>query len=753
MRSRDELTLLRHGLQGSGRLVTLTGPGGIGKTWLARRAAQDNARAFTDGTYVVELDGLVESRLLVHTVAAGMGLQPHARHVDGSVLVPTLGDRHMLLVLDRCDHLVQECAHLVAELLRGCPRLRILATSRQTLGITGERVVTVAPLSVPSDLSNVDPSAALAHDAVALFVERATGVLPGFELTEENVAAVCGICVRLDGNPLAIELAAARAGLLAPQAILERLDDRYRLLTKGGGDTSLRLPSLRASVQASWDLCSEAERILWARLAVFPGDFEIDAVEEVCSGEGIEEVQVLDLVESLLEKSILSREAQPGAVRYRMLETLRAFGAERLGQRDARRWSDRHLRWTERLVLTAGREWFGPRQTSQLRRLRREHANVVAALDKATDDPAWASRAVRMIQALEPFWVADGRIAEARHWLAAALEHATDDPEGHAHALSQAAWFATLQGDLDEAEEVLTDASLVGRTSEPATLHALARARGCLSIARGDAEAAVSALTESVEFATRARSQAAVAEGWLLLGLTFLLAGRGDDAGKALRRCLTLAERAGDLQVSASALALQGLDALRREEVSSASTLARKALSRKAEVGDTFAVAFLLELLAWVAVADDDPRRTAILLGAAGSVWRTVGLTPAVMSPLAAGRDERLATAREVLGKRDFDRYVNRGTTLSSEAATRYALEGVLPRQREPMTSSPLTAREMGVAELVASGMSNREIAAVLVISSRTVQGHVEHILRKLGFGSRTQIAAWVARRGSETSV
>ena len=746
----EELESLRGGLLGPRRLMTLTGPGGIGKTWLARLAADDLGRTFADGTYVVELGALSEVGMLAQAVARSMGLQLDARDDDLSGLVPLVGDRHVLLVLDRCEHLLPGCARVIAGLLRGCPRLSVLATSRQPLGITGERVVTVPPLDVPDDPSTVDPLTALSQDAVALFVERATAVLPGFRLTADNVGAVSSVCARLDGNPLAIELAAARAGLLAPQAILDRLDDRYRLLSKGDPDAAPQLRSLRASVEASWDLCCESERRLWARMSVFPSDFELDAVEKVCSGEGINEVEVLDLVDSLLEKSVLVREAEPVAVRYRMLETLRTFGAEQLGPDGFSRWSDRHLAWTEQLALRAGGTWFGPRQTASLHRLRREDLNLVTALDRASDDPAGAPRALRVISALEPWWFVAGRISQARQWLAAALRHGSGTPEERTRALAVAAWFAAVQEDVHEAEERLAQASPTRDEASPATLGAVARARGGVAFARGDLEAAEAYFSESVDLALRAGGTAAVAQGWLLLGLTRGLAGRADEADRALHRCVALCDRAGESQVRASALALLSLDALVRGEVSHASALAHEALRSKVEVGDRFAVAFLLEVIAWVALADDDPVRTAILVGAAERIWRTAGSRPAWTGRLTAGRDERVAAARAALGRREYDRHAARGAALPWDVVVRYAEEDQLPRQRRPAASSPLTSRELAVAELVARGMSNREIAAALVISVRTVQGHVEHILRKLGFGSRAQVAAWVAQRGAE---
>ena len=746
---RDELGFVRHALLGGTRLVTLTGPGGAGKTWIARRAAAELGRAFADGSAVVGLgvpDGVAS---LASQVADALGLQlpPVTTQDEVTALVQLLADRHLLLVLDRCDALLPEASRAVAELLRGCRRLHVLATSRQPLGTSGEHVLPVPPLTFPEDPSTVDLVTARAHSAVALFVERAGTAMPGFRLTDANVVAVSEICRRLDGIPLAIELAAAQSGLLGPQAILDRLDDRYRLLVERDPDAARRA-SLRASVDASWEVCTEQERSLWARMSVLPADVDLDAVEEVCTGDGIDEADVLDLVDSLLGKSVLAREADSQSVRYRLPETLRAYGVERLGPTDARRWSDRHVRWVERLAQRAAAEWFGSLQTHHLRRLEREHAHLDRALDLTTTDPEAAPRALETVLALERWWPVGDRVNQARRWIAAALRHGTVTPDQRARALAVSSWLATYQADLGHARALLEQAAAVGDASSQ-TLSALARARGALATASGDLALADTCFEEVVGRAVRAGADADAAEGWLLLGLARALSGRPHDAERALRRCVALCQRAGEGQLRAAAQALEAAVARIEGRESTALLLAREALRAKVGTGDWVTTAVVLEV---VATASEDPARGAVLLGAADHAWRRVGVAPASLGPFAVPRETWSTAARDALGRREFDRHVARGAGLTWERVLGQVEDDVVPRQRRPAAQMPLTARKLAVAEPVARGMTNREIAATLVISVRTVQGHLEHILRKLGFGSRAQVAAWVAQRDAETT-
>ena len=322
----------------------------------------------------------------------------------------------------------------------------MLATSQRQLGVTGEVVVPVGPLA--------------ADEAQALFAARAAAALPSFRLTEDNAAAVAGLCEALEGVPLAVELAAARILVLSPQGILDRLGDRQRLLAKGARDAPARQRSLRASLEASNELCTPDERLLWARLSVFTGGFPLEAAEVVCAGDGIDGADVLDLVDGLLEKSVLMREDDGASyVRFRMLESLREYAAEQLTAEQQQAGRDRHLAWCADLVRAATDASFGPEQAGWYRTLRREHGNLREALRHAVGDPRHAAQALEMVTALEPYWAVTGRLGEARHWLARASAVAEADAGTRARALAMAAWTATLQGEPATGRSMLDEAA------------------------------------------------------------------------------------------------------------------------------------------------------------------------------------------------------------------------------------------------------------------------------------------------------
>jgi predicted ATPase len=362
------------------RLVTFTGPGGIGKTSLAREVAAGLEAAFVDGMALVELAALNDGELVPHAIAAIVGVYEQPGEPLLTTLVRALGTSQRLLVLDNCEHLVEACAQVVEPLLQACPHLRILVTSREPLRVGAEVVWRVPTLALPDD--HAQPLDAMARsEAVRLFVERATAVRPGFALSADNAGMVAEICRRLDGIPLAIELAAARVSALTPEQIARHLNDRFRLLTTGSRTATPRHQTLRALLDWSHDLLTEPERVVFRRLSVFAGGWSLEAAEAVCAGAGIDELEVLDLLTQLLAKSLVQVEQQAGEERFRLLETLRQYGQDRLvDSAEVAVVRDRHRDWFLHLAERVKPELIGPDQVVWLDRLEREHDNFRAAL-------------------------------------------------------------------------------------------------------------------------------------------------------------------------------------------------------------------------------------------------------------------------------------------------------------------------------------------------------------------------------------
>jgi predicted ATPase/DNA-binding CsgD family transcriptional regulator len=752
---RRELAEVKRLLSGS-RLVTLTGIGGVGKTRLSLRAAAELSRAFRDGVYLVELADLQDPALLRHTVAGALGLREQAREWQTSSLVEYLAPRQVLLVLDNCEHLIDGCAALASELLRGCPKLRILTTSRQPLGVSGENILLVPSLTMPDpDGPPPTPKALEQYEAVTLLVERATASVPTFAVTDQNCAAVAALCRGLDGIPLALELAAVRLRALSPAEILDRLSSRYGLLTRGDPTAPARQQTLRASMDWSWELCSAHERTMWARLAVFSGGFELDAVEGICSDEELPPDDVLDVIASLVDRSVLGREEYGAHVRYRMLETIRQYGQDKLeeqGELDT--WRRCHRDWYAGLAARAEADWISPRQVEWVARLRREHPNLRAALEFSVADPEQAAAGIRIAIALEQYWLARGTMSEARHWLDRALAHPTATPVERARALRLDAWLAVLQSDTNDAARMLDEARpLADAAGDDVARAYLLQTSGMLAMFQGDLTPAVDLLDQAVaKFRSTGHIMGRVHTAFLL-GMNLGLAGEVERAIEAHRECLAMTEPLGEFWFRSYSLWALGLDAWRTGEQDRAAALEKDSLRMKRDLDDQLGIALCLEALAWLSTAEHDAERSPTLLGAADAIWSVIGMSLAEIPFFASYRAEGEAAARRRLPERAFEAAFRRGAQLPLADAIALALEEVVPARTKPATSqgsTGLTRRELEIAELVAQGMSNKDIAGRLVISTRTVEAHVEHILTKLAFTSRSQIAAWMADRTAE---
>ena len=634
---------------------------------------------------------------------------------------------------------------------------RLLAGSRLVtltgVGGVGKTRLAVPPLPVPEAGQPLTAAGLGAFPAVRLFAERAARVVPGFAVTEANVAAVAGICRRLEGLPLAIELAAARLPVLSPEQIDTRLGDRLGLLTRGGRTRPARQQTLRASIEWSYELCSQAERLLWARLSVFVGGFELDAAEGICADDRLATDQVLELVAALASKSILIAGHGEGVARYRLPETLREYGQERLqesGEYAALR--RRHRDWHEELARRSDIDWLTPQATDLTVRVFREHANVQAAQDFCQTEPGEAEAGLRIaLHVWTLYYWDEGHVSEGRYRLGQVLARAREPTVWRAQGLLLASFLAVVSGDRATALTLLEEGtSLAEELNDPATSGFAAYCAGHLWAMAGDQPQAV-ALCEAGLAVLPAGAVLDRQRANLLLILSMAAAAAGDEerAAACHRELAAITEAGGEfvhrVYIAWALWALWRLAWL-RGDLDRATELLQQSLRlrRNDRMGTTFCV----EPLAWAAASGGQYERAAVLLGAAASLWRSVGANLEGFSELGDYHGDCECQTRQALGEAAFQAAVVGGLELPAEDAVAYALQrpSAKPSASAVPAEVPLTPRELQVARLIAGGRSNKQIAAALVISQRTAENHVEHILAKLGVTSRAQVAAWIAR-------
>jgi predicted ATPase/DNA-binding CsgD family transcriptional regulator len=778
------------------RLVTFTGTGGIGKSRLALRVASSVAASFPDGMYMVELETLRESSLVPRAVANALGVARRAA-ADANLtelLVDSLRRKRLLLLLDDCDGVVEGCAALVHELLRSAPHLRVLATSREPLSITGEIKWHVPALGTPSEEGSFDEIAA--SEAVQLFVERARAVAPWFKLTEANAGQVARVCRRLDGIPLAIELAAAHMKALRIDQLRKRLEDTFALLDCGNRSAPSRQQTLRATVQWSTSLLSEHQRVMLRRLSVFCGGWPLEAAERVTAGDPLEPGETLCLLERLIDKSLVVSEEREGTVRMRMLDTLREYACECLvehgGEAQVLR---RHFDWMLELIESIDPETIEPEVIPVLAL---ELHNLRCALTWAIES-AETKLALRLATAAGVVFNFSGHFAEGISWLerALALPGACAVPVLQGKALKVIGNLSYGLGDMARARDAITRgyALIAGRASTrdaPLFGHLL----GNIARASGDLDSAL-----SLYEAARREYQQMGRRFWeattlFLIGSVRFEQGDHPGARAACEQCLALSReraytwassrariilaylaQAEDNYPAAEQLAHDGLAQQRAVNEPSGIGISLRALSQFAleqrqlgrawsflaealEIarweGDRMALARTLETIACV-LASQAPARAAEIYGAASVLRKRTGTTP---WPIEQVRITRwLDVARRLIGDKSMETARAAGELLSEAgaiaAARQYVPEALSTPPLRPERSSPadgLTDRQREVAALVARGLTNEQIAQQLVISPATARAHVEHVLDRLDLHRRAELAAWVVTQGLLTS-
>lgn len=730
-------------LLGTTRLLTLTGAGGCGKTRLALHVAENLLDAFPDGVWFVDLAPLSDPTLISQTIASIFDLHESAETTAINLLKNYLHIKNLLIVLDNCEHLIAACAQLSDTLLRACPDLKILATSREALNIAGEISFRVPSLTL-TDLQNLPPVETLAHyESIQLFGERASAANHDFQLTQTNAPSVAQICQHLDGMPLAIELAAVRVKALSVEEIAARLDDRFRLLTTGSRTAPTRQQTLRAAIDWSYALLSEPEQILLRRLSVFAGGWTLEAAKAVCSGEGIDAKSVLGLQSQLVDKSMAMAEERGGTSRYRMLETIHQYACEKLadaGEADA--WQIRHLHFFSRLGENAELGLHSAEQSEWLDRLEAELNNLRTAMAQALEGKA-IEAGLQLASSLRSFWYMRGYLSEGSEWLKRMLsESESVSPRLKAKAFCVSATLARNQGELGRASAFGEQSLVLYRQlgDERGIADAL-NELGVTAHQGGDRVRAVNLLQTSLNLYREIGFTWGVAYTLLWLADVQMRLEEVERAVKLWTESLALFQELGDTWGSAFALGGLGDAARRRGDYEQATKVFRESLALHLKLNHKADVPFLLESLALVAVALKDSRRAALLFGSAETLRQeiTVPLSPSYEADYAP----LIAQARAQLGAESFAAAWAEGRILTleqviAEVEQPIALPGSAPTSLPTKFPFELTTREVQVLRLLAKGLTDPEIAEQLVLSKRTVHAHLRSIYSKLNVTTRS---------------
>ncbi|MFF3459394.1 ATP-binding protein [Streptomyces sp. NPDC002730] len=658
----EELAELGRLLDNS-RLVTVAGTGGVGKSRFAVQGAAALQNRYGDGVWLAELATLRDPDLMAHTLVEALAITDHTRKPPRDVLVGHLAERELLLVLDGCEQLVDDCAELVRDLLRRAPGLQVLAVSRRTLRLDGEVVYPLAPMTEA--------------DAVQLFADRAASALPHFRLTDANLASVTELCRRLDGIPLALELAAGRLPALSLDQVLHRLDDRFKLLTRGSRGALPRHQTLRTAVGWSHELCTGQERLLWARLSVFAGQFELEAVEYVCSGPDLPADSVLDVLGELLAQSVISREETSLGARYRMLDTVRTYGAdwlEALG--DTGRMRRRHRDWYMGLATWCELDWFSPRQADLAACADGALPNLRAALELCLGNPGDTHLGQYLAGTLWFYWVGCGRLAEGRHWLDRSLALEGDHEESRLKALWVLGYVAILQGDSAAAAGALHECREGAALSEnPAAAAYAAHRMGCLALLSDDMPRAEGLLRSALaSYQDIGELNSNVLMGQVELAMALVFQNRLDAAVALCEEVREICEERGELWTRAYALYVLAYAAWTGGDHRLARELLTECIAIDHRFHDLVGLVLAIELLALVTSSEGDPAEAAVLQGAAAPVWGAVGLPLFGSGYFSAPRALCQQQAGEVLGPERYEACVREGRGLSLDAAVKRAL-------------------------------------------------------------------------------
>jgi len=804
-------------LLASHRLVTLTGPGGCGKTRLSLQVANELFEEFEQGVWFIELASIFDSAFIPQTIAATLSIREQSGRSITDILVDYLSVRRILLVVDNCEHLISACAQFLETLLQRCSGLKILATSREVLGVTGEVAWSVPPLSLPSQQPWTDPASVQSalgpyeeSESVQLFVARATENAPDFHLTAENGAWVAEICRRLDGMPLAIELAAARLRSLSIQKIAQRLDDRFHLLTSGSRTAPPRQQTLAAALDWSYALLSEAEQKVLQRLAVFAGGATLEAAEAVCGDDAAKNVkdkleaatffhhsEVLNTLSHLVDKSLVTADRpERGETRYRLLETIRQYALEKLaGSGEVEESRNRHLKYFIQWADDTDLHLSDAEQLQWLERYESERDNLRAALEWCNADEQQAEAGLQLAVACGRFWRLRGYLSEGRTHFTSVLSRAKaqEKTELRARALYWSASLAYLQSDYP-ATRSLGEVSLTLwrelNSKDKAGLADILDLLGELATEEGDYTTVPALFEEALEIFKELEDPRGIGDMLMQLGWAYMRMGEYDRVAVYMEEALALFREIGHVSLLGFTLSGLGELAIRQGQYARATKLLEESLVIRKQHGHKWGVGAVLGSLGWVALRQRDYKRMRDYLSESLAIRTEIGDKGGIawcLEKLAQAKHEhsQFEQAAKIFGHAeslrapirsvidpadlpDYNRFISRlQAALGSDAFAALWAEGKSMRfeeimecalsEPEPASESTraekekfggLTAREREVAVLIAQGKSNREIAEAMTVGVKTIETYVTRILNKLGFDSRVQIATWAVERG-----
>jgi predicted ATPase/DNA-binding CsgD family transcriptional regulator len=729
------------------RLVSLVGPGGVGKTRLAVRLGIDLARGFPDGAWLVELGEISDAALVGNAVLAALDLRDQAAVKPVDILVAALRERRLLLILDNCEHLLDAAAALVSEILRAAPGVRVITTTREPLQVPGEHLVPVPPLELP--VRDGDGAVALAqlqqNEAVMLFCARAAAASGAFELTAKNQAAVVSVCRRLDGLPLAIELAAVRLRVLSVEQLLDRLSDRFALLTGGSRAALPRHQTLRMAIDWSYDLLTPGEQALLRRLGIFAGRFTLEDAESVCGFDEALPTESLETMSSLVDKSLLTKEDVGGVGCFRLHETMREYANLKVHEADEHELLEARFveYYRARCLRTADHAWqrtcpwleWNELEIDNIRSVLRRciaHSDSQAGLDVAGS--------------MGYYWIMRATTESVR-WLDELFVSHPSSAHTHARAYRLRGWLSLLQVDPVTARPWLARAVASARETGPPSLlsESLTTAANAERVA-GDPASAREFLDEAEAMSPELHDYPASIGIVQARVVGAMFEGNRGVAEAAAQEGVRLSRGVGDVYMLGQMLVHLGLVAIMGGDLETSKPRLIEALRSAQQIDDRAAQFFLLNALGWQAASSGQAPLAAQLLGAAETVGASAGssVTGPFVAMIAGAKD----SAAAALGAAKYEVTFEAGRRLSREAAVRLALgesESVEVVGRGDVGTGTLAKRELEVARLIADGLSNKQIGARLFISDATVASHIRHIMDKLGVNARSQIAVWVA--------